>query len=179
MTGPRPRPMARGAQLQPRRRRVPRVDDRRSGDDVMQHPGAGHPGECLRTWSRNRKLNGSASVRMTPGARWHRCRHPSPPACRTAPCRGIAANEIAARTSRNTPTLTHVCGEGGEGGKRDAKPVHFLCRLSRMTTGASEGEASPATVIALRWAVAPEEPPSGAVYAGPAASGPAPLGYQS
>ena len=69
------------------------------------------------------------------------------------PVSTLAANEMAARVSMNTPALTPT--PAAKAAKRDAKPAYVPCRLSRMTAGAPEGGVSPArAVIAPRWATA-------------------------
>ena len=60
------------------------------------------------------------------------------------PVSTLAANEMAARASMNTPRLTPT--STAKAIKRDAKPEYFPCRLSRVTIGAPEGVASPAHV---------------------------------
>ena len=58
------------------------------------------------------------------------------------PVSTLAANEMAARVSMNTPALTPT--SGAKAAKRDAQPVYLACRLSWMTAGAPEGGVSPA-----------------------------------
>ena len=55
----------------------------------------------------------------------------------SVPVSTLAANEMAARASMNTPTLTPT--STAKAAKRDAKPAYLPCRLSRMTAGAPEG----------------------------------------
>ena len=54
-----------GQEPQPRCPRVPRVDDRRPGDDVMQRRRRSPSRMPANPNPRNRKLNGSASVRAS------------------------------------------------------------------------------------------------------------------
>ena len=61
------------------------------------------------------------------------------------PVSTLAANEMAARASRNTPRL--IPTSTAKAVKRDAKPEYFPCRLSRMTAGGPEGGASPARAV--------------------------------
>jgi hypothetical protein len=163
-----------GPEPQPRRPRVPRADDRRPGDDVMQGPApvpqqdAGEPQSREQEAQRDRQC-----AHDRPGARLHRCCRLSRPARRTAPCRRsargpavgevdepqaayamitqmpplfqvmslpvstLAANEMAARVSMNTPALTPT--SAAKAAKRDAKPAHLPCRPSRMTAGGPGG----------------------------------------
>src|SRR5271157_4259659 len=58
------------------------------------------------------------------------------------PVSTLAANEMAARASMNTPRLTPT--STAKAVKRDAKPEYLPCRLSRMTAGGPEGVISPA-----------------------------------
>ena len=60
----------------------------------------------------------------------------------SVPVSTLAANEMAARASRNTPRLTPR--STAKAANRDAKPAYLPCRLSRAMTGAPEGGASPA-----------------------------------
>ena len=69
------------------------------------------------------------------------------------PVSTLAANEMAARASMNTPRLTPT--STAKAVKRDAKPEYLPCRLSRMMAGGPEGVASPArSVMALPWPAA-------------------------
>ena len=52
----------------------------------------------------------------------------------SVPVSTLAANEMAARASRNTPRL--FPRSTAKAAKREAKPAYFPCRLSRMMTGA-------------------------------------------
>ena len=71
----------------------------------------------------------------------------------SVPVSTLAANEMAARASMNTPRLTAT--STAKAAKRDAKPAYLPCRLSRMTAGGLEGETSPAGAAITRpWAAA-------------------------
>ena len=66
----------------------------------------------------------------------------------SVPVRTLAANEMAARASMNTPTLT--AASTAKAAKREAKPAYFPCRLAPMMTGGPEGGASPACAVMTR-----------------------------
>jgi pimeloyl-ACP methyl ester carboxylesterase len=61
------------------------------------------------------------------------------------PVSTLAANEMAARASMNTPRLTPT--STAKAVKRDAKPAYLPCRLSRMMTGGPDGGALPARAV--------------------------------
>ena len=63
----------------------------------------------------------------------------------SVPVSTLAANEMAARASMNTPRLTPT--STAKAVKRDAKPAYLPCRLSRMTAGDPAGGASPARAV--------------------------------
>ena len=68
------------------------------------------------------------------------------------PVSTLAPNEMAARVSMNAPALTPT--SAAKAAKRDAKPAHLPCRLSRMTAGPRRAGYRPRAVIAPRWATA-------------------------
>src|SRR5438270_12337075 len=71
----------------------------------------------------------------------------------SVPVSTLAANEMAARASMNTPTLTAM--SAAKAANRDAKPAYFPCRLSRIMTRRPEGGAPPSrAIMAPPWGVA-------------------------
>ena len=69
------------------------------------------------------------------------------------PVSTLAANEMAARASKNTPRVTPT--STAKATKREAKPEYLPCRLFWMTIGAPVGVASPArAVMTLPWLAA-------------------------
>ena len=68
------------------------------------------------------------------------------------PVSTLAASEMAARASMNTPRLTPT--STAKEAKRDTKPAHFPCKSS-WTTGGPEDAAPPArAVMTLPWPAA-------------------------
>ena len=90
-----------GQEPQPRRPRVPRVDDRRPGDDVVQRPAPVPQQDARRTPVPGTGSSaGALACAGPPGARLHRCRRLSRPARRTAPSRRSCRSRPSIRRSR-------------------------------------------------------------------------------